>query len=401
MQTKYLVVGVNAAGFYAIEALRKNDPLGSITAINGEVYSPYKRTKINKHFYPDNLNIDKFQLVDSSWYLENKITLLNNTRVISIDISKKTANLDDGKKLKWEKLLFTTGAESFCPPSDIFKKAVSIRFFNDAFKVKKLIETKESSLVYGLGIEAVETAAQLHESGLKVSIAGRGGKLLKRYFSSHIAGIIENLFKSRGIDILHNIDVNQISSLSSKNLVDGERSIFLALDDGKNRPYDFLLYSTGIKPRKELAEACNINTERGIVVNSKMETSVSDIYAAGDCAQLDSGSITDHWHSAQDQGRTAAANMAGIFSTWPVKKYRLKVELFGEFFFSMRPFVENIPENMEVEESILSTGAYRLFYFEKGLLKGLEMAGDKPRAKLYEAAVNEEWQREKILDLLG
>ena len=302
MQTKYLVIGVNGAGFSAIEALHKYDFKGSIIAINGEKHSPYKRTKINKHFYPSSLNIKKFQLADSSWYSENKITLLNNTQVISIDISNKTANLNNGKIIKWKKLLLSTGAESFCPALEVFKDAVSIRTYDDALQVKELCGTSKSALVYGLGIEAVETAAQINEAGLKVSIAGRGEKVLKRYFSSHIAGTIEDQLKTEGIDILYNIDINNINFVPLEFAEDSKRRIQIALENEKYTSYDFLLYSTGISPRKELAKACGIETERGILVNSKMETSVSDIYAAGDCVQFESGSITDHWHSAQDQG---------------------------------------------------------------------------------------------------
>ncbi len=415
MHTKYLVIGVNAAGFYAIEALRKHDPKESIIAVNGEIYPPYKRTKVNKNFYPDKLDIEKFQLADQSWYKNNQITLINNTKVILVNISNKTVKLDNGKTVKWDKLLFSTGAESFCPVSDVFAKAVSIRSYSDALRVQELIKRSESVLVYGLGIEAVETAAQLNEAGLTVSIAGRGGKLLKRYFSSHIAGIMEDLFKKKGIDILHNIKVNQIDSVPTENTLNGGKQICIVLEDNQNIFFDFLLYSTGIKPGKKLADACGINTERGIIINSRMETSIPDIYAAGDCAQLESGAITDHWHSAQDQGRTAAANMAGrqqvgcspmhpkagLSSSWPVKKYRIKVELFGKFYFSMRPFIEDIPKTLDVAESILSDGAYRLFYYENDCLKGLEMAGDKPRAKLYEQAVNEGWSRSQVSELLG
>lgn len=401
MYTKYLVIGVNAAGFYAIEALRKHDPTGSVTAVNGEIHLPYKRTKINKQFFPDRLDIDKIQLADSSWYKENGIAIINNTQVLSIDVSRKTANLDNEKRFEWDKLLLCTGAESYCPEQDVFKMAMSIRSFDDALQVKDMIVSSESCLVYGFGIEGVETAAQLNEAGLKVTVAGRGGKLLKRYFSSHIAEMIENLYKVRGVTILHNTSVNSIHSVPSERTINTERGLSVTLGDGKSIVYDFLLYSTGINPRKDLAEACGIKTSKGILVNSKMQTSFSDIYAAGDCAQPESGAITDHWHSAQDQGRTAAANMAGLDSVWPVKKYRLKVEIFGEFYFSMRPFLEDVPGNLRVEESTLSSGVYRLFYYEKDRLKGLEMAGDKLKAKLYEQAVNEEWDKNKVTEILG
>ena len=78
MHTKYLVIGVNAAGFYAIEALRKHDPYGSITAVNGEQYLPNKRTKINKHFSSGKLDIGKFKLAESYGIVSDQGILVNS-----------------------------------------------------------------------------------------------------------------------------------------------------------------------------------------------------------------------------------------------------------------------------------------------------------------------------------
>jgi len=401
MHAKYLIIGVNAAGFYALETLRKNDPNSSIVAINGEPYGPYKRTKVNKKFFPLNLNIDKYQLAGASWYKENKITLLNNSKVKSINTYSKNAVLDTGKVIKWDRLLISTGAESYCPSSSVFKQAVSIRTYSDALKVKELIANTKSCLVYGLGIQGMETAAQLYEAGLEVTLAGRGSRILKRYFSSHIADMIVNLFKERKISILYNTAVDRIKAYTSERnngRVVCKNSVNIKGVDGL---FDFLIYSMGIVPETSLVKSRNINFDKGILVNSRMETSVPYIYAAGDCTQIETGNITDHWHAAQDQGRTAAANMAGIYKKWPSKKYRVKIEIFGKYFFSMQPSIEKQADNLITEESVLTNGVYRLFYYEDNILKGLEMAGDKPRAKIYEAAVNEEWSREKVLTLLS
>jgi NAD(P)H-nitrite reductase large subunit len=400
VKTKYLIIGVNAAGFYALEALRKYDSYGSITAVNGEEYFPYKRTKINKNFNSDKLKIEKFMLAEPEWYVKNRITLLNNTIIRSIDTSKKTALMDGDEIIEWDKLLLSTGAEARCPSSDLFKKAFSIRNFDDAKKILNHIDSSKSCFIYGLGIEGIETAARLQEAGLKVTLAGRGDILLRRYFSSNIRRKIEKQFLNRDVSIFYNTGTEDIHSLIKENnesiSKDNSSSILSRADE-----MDFLLYSIGIEPRKNLALACGIKTAQGILVNSRMETSATDIYAAGDCTQLESGTITDHWHAAQDQGRTAAANMAGHFSAWPVKKYRIKLDLFGEFYFSMRPFIENVPDDMEVEESILAEGIYRLFYYENDILKGLEMSGDKTRAKLYKQAVNEAWSRSLVDKQLG
>ncbi len=162
-----------------------------------------------------------------------------------------------------------------------------------------------------------------------------------------------------------------------------------------------MLYSLGISPQIKLAEDAGLKIKNGIVVNKRMETTLSDIYAAGDCTNPECPSVTDHWHSAQDQGRTAAANMAGSSHKWPEKKYRLKMEIFDEFFFSMRPFIVSDSGNFKVEKSLLPSGAFRLFYFKGDNLFGVEMTRDKTRAKLYEEAVNGKWTREKVLDIFN
>lgn len=399
MQTKYLIIGVNAAGFHAIEALRKYDPIGSIVAVNGESCSPYKRTKINKNF-KTKLDISKFQLSDFSWYEDNNITLLNSTRVLKIDINSKEAVLNTGLTVEWEFLLLSTGAASFNPPQQVFNKAVTIRSYSDALIVEELIKNNKNCLVYGLGIEGIETAAQLFEAGLKVTIAGRGDYILERYFSSHITSFIEALFSKRGIPILYNTDIDRIQSIDSgKGFL--TKSVNPVSVEGYNHIYDFMLHSIGIKPNIDLAVAGGIKADNGIIINSKMETSAPSVYAAGDCTQIETGTITDHWHSAQDQGRTAAANMAGSYLEWPSKRYRVKVEIFGKFFFSMRPFLDRDNGSWAKEESILSDGAYRLFFYKNNTLRGLEMAGDKARAKLYEKAVNEEWSRERVTESLA
>ena len=85
MNVTYLVIGTNAAGFYAMEKLRELDKEAVIAAVNGEPYLPYKRTKINKNFHSGKLDINTFYLAPESWYKENNITLLTNETVDTVD----------------------------------------------------------------------------------------------------------------------------------------------------------------------------------------------------------------------------------------------------------------------------------------------------------------------------
>ena len=399
MKTKYLVIGVNASGFSALEEIRKHDSNGRIIAVNGENTLPYKRTKINKNFYPLRLDAEKIQLADSDWYIKNNITLINNLKITAIDSVFKTAELENKEKIYWEKLLLSTGAESFCPDISVFKNSYSIRTFEDTITVDNLIKSSKSCLIYGLGIESIETAAQLSNAGLSVTIAGRAKRLLSRYFSPSISLMVEQLLLSKNIDINYNVPIEKIININETNIAITDMSNKSVCIDGRTEIFDFLIYSLGISPKISLAEHAGLKIKKGIVVNERMETSNPNIYAAGDCAQPECSSITDHWHSAQDQGRTAAANMAGSQYKWPIKKYRLKMEVFGEYFFSMKPIT--VYDGVDIENSELSSRAFRLFYYRDNKLQAVEMVNDKERAKLYEKAVNEAWSKSEVDDILS
>jgi len=375
MKNRYLIVGVNGAGFYALERLRALEPNSEITAVNGENYLPYKRTKINKSFFPDKLDVGHFLLAGADWYNANNIKLINGQIVKNIDIHKNEAILDNGDLLFWDKLLLAVGAESFQPEGAAFNNAFSFRSYDDALKLKTRIRAGGKALVYGLGIESLETVCQLKSSGIDVILAGRGNSLLDRFFSRVVMEDIKKILENKGVSVIYGIDPADVSLIK----------------------YDFMVYSTGISPRTELAKVAGIDTARGIIVDNRRETSAADIYAAGDCAEVETGIITDHWHAAQDQGRTAAENMAGGSAFWPVKKYRLKTELFDNFFFSMRPFRYEPPSDLNYEDSTLSVGVFRRFYYKENRLVGLEMVNDKDRARLYEEAVNKGWTREEVL----
>ena len=376
---KYLIVGINAAGFYAVEKLRELDKDAEITAVNGEPFWPYKRTKVNKSFVPGALDVRKFLLAEETWYRDNRIDLFNGTRVIKINPEEKTAALDSGIVLPWDKILIATGASPFSPPGELLEKSLSVRSYKDAVTVQQWVDKGGRVLIYGLGIEAVETAGHLRTAGLDVTLAGRGASLLSRYFSPPLESRVRALLTEAGISVF-----------------------FGVLPEGLSRfSYDYLLHSTGVVPRAALARDAGLNVSRGIMVDNRMRTSEPDIYAAGDCAELKTSMVTDHWHSAQDQGRTAAINMAGGEAVWPAKKYRLKMDLLDHFFFSMRPFQSTIPTDFDVVDSVLDEVLYRRFYYKDGKLAGVEMMDDKDRAMVYSLAVNESWSPDVVAASLG
>ncbi len=392
MKSTYLIIGTNAAGFYAMEELKKRDKKAAIIAVNGEPYLPYKRTKINKNFQPGKLDINAFYLAPESWYKENNITLINNDTVIHIDAEHKTAELNSGTVISWEKLLFAVGAEPFIPQRPAFTEAHTLRTYDDAQRLAKLLPGGGSCLVYGLGILGVETAVNLRKEGLDVTLAGRDKDLLLRYFSPRFRRIIEKIMLNHDIPIYYEVAPEGLLL---------EQHSFSFKQKGINHHFDCMVHALGIVPRTELARQTGLEVQRGIIVNEYMETSVPCIFAAGDCCQLEGDTITDLWHAAQHQGQCAAANMTGVEDPYRKHIHRLKTDLFGTYCFSMRPFKTSIPSSYQSIYSSLPTEVKRIFYVSQNRIHGVEMIGDKDRAKLYQKAVEEKWDMERAEQELG
>lgn len=391
METDFLVLGVNAAGFYALEALAELAPGARISGVNGEPVPPYKRTQVNKLFFPERLSLEECLLAPETWYRERGITLLQNCRGRRIRPEEHLLELEDGRTIRYGRLLLAVGARPWVPEGEIFRQGRSLRTFQEALEINESFSRSRRVLIYGTGVEAVETAAQARERGLEVILAGRGEALLSRRFSSLFRSRIRDLLLEKGVEIRFGTGPEALS-LRNGRFFSGAAEA----DSGA----DLFLYSLGIRPREEVAREAGLETDRGILVNSRMETSLPDIYAAGDCCRVRGKEPEDLWHAAQEQGRIAAAAMTGQPDIPGETRHRMKLEPFGRFFFSLLP-----PGGTEDPEcrpvlSPGSDGGARLFYFREGRLAGVEMEGDKTRAKLYEKGVNQGWERARVQEEL-
>jgi len=387
METDFLAVGVNAAGFYALEALAELAPGAKITGVNGESVPPYKRTQVNKLFFPERLSLEECLLAPESWYRERDITLLQNCRGRRIRPEEHLLELEDGRTIRYGRLLLAVGADPWVPEGEIFRQGRALRTFQDALQINSLLSRSRRVLIYGTGVEAVETAAQARERGLEVILAGRGESLLSRRFSPFFRNRIRDLLLEKGVAIRFGVEQKALS------VKEGQ---FFPGEAGTDPGADLFLYSLGVRPRVELAREAGLETGRGILVNSRMETSLPDIFAAGDCCRVRGKEPEDLWHAAQEQGRIAAAAMTGQPVVPGETRHRMKLEPFGRFFFSLLPPGGTEDPECRAVSSPGPDGGERIFYFRKGRLAGVEMEGDKGRAKLYEEGVNQGWERARV-----
>ncbi|MBT3273242.1 MAG: NAD(P)/FAD-dependent oxidoreductase, partial [Spirochaetales bacterium] len=313
-----LIIGAGIAGITAARTIYSERPDWQITLVDDEDRLPYKRTKISKNI-SRGFDLDEFALFPREWYAERGIRLITETRAASVDAAGKSVSFENSKSLNWDRLILATGAAARVPDISGYdpERCFTIRRASDVDSLLEKIAGAESILVVGLGVLGVEVSEQLVRAGFSVSAASSGESVMPRELNARSQEIMTDLLRRNGVNLFLGY---RISSL-----VRNEDMLVAETVKGDLRA-NHIVFAVGSEPLTGLAVSAGAETDIGIAVNPYLETSVKDIYAAGDAVQLPSGKITHLWHEAEAQGRCAGLNVCGGGEKYPDFSFRLKCE---------------------------------------------------------------------------
>lgn len=299
----YLILGNGAAGISAATAIRERNETCSIVLVSNENVLGYNRPMLTKSMIAK-FNPKQIAVHNEEWYKENNITNVLDRELISINTKEKEASFKDGIKLKYDKCIYALGAESFVPsiPGKDKKEVVAIRSLSDTDKIIELLPKVKNAVVIGGGVLGLEAAWELTKAKCKVTVLELADTVMGRQLDYEGGKFLEEIIKDTGIDV--KLDV-KIEEIEGENSVTGVR-----IDGGEVIAADLIIISCGISPNSTIAQEAGININRAVVVNEKMETNISDIYACGDCAEYN-GINYGIWPQALEMGKVAGANAAG------------------------------------------------------------------------------------------
>ncbi len=305
MKTKtYLVIGNGVAGTTAAEAIRQQDPQGSITILSEEDIPFYYRIRLNE-FIAGDIDEDKLIAKKDAWYQEQRIDLRINTRITGLDAVAKRLTTETGEALAFDQLLLATGSHSFLPPiKGIDQQGVfSLRHIKDARAILAQAKNVEEVILIGGGLLGLEAGNALRKLGKKVTVVEFFPRLLPRQLDSRGAARLQELMEGMGFTF-------RLSAMTKTITGSHGRAEGIALEGGDTLPGQMVVISAGVRPNLELAKTGGLACDKGVKVNDRLETSASDIYAAGDVAEHQ-GVVSGIWPAAMQQGKVAGANMAG------------------------------------------------------------------------------------------
>lgn len=300
---KFLIVGGGIAALSAAAAIRKRNRTGSISMLTEEAFKPYYRPALSD-FLSTEIPDDKFYVYDDVWYEENQVEVRTSCRVSALDTAGKQVVLENGETVVYDKLILATGARSNIPPfPGADKKGVfALRDLADAQLLKEGIQTSKKAVVIGGGVLGLEAVEEMISQGLEVAVVEFSPRIMPRQLDESSSLRLQDLMQDKGVKLY--------LGLGTEEILGDDRVTGVKLNNGQVLDADLVLLSTGVKPNVELAREAGLQVDRGIVVDVSMRTGASNVFAAGDAAQV-GDRLIGLWPVSLEMGRVAGANAAG------------------------------------------------------------------------------------------
>ncbi len=305
----YLIVGSSHAALEAIAAIRLSDPDGSLTVLTRDRHLPYSPTLL-PYVVSGRSAPAKAGLRDAAFFAGQHIRFERGAPVAAVRPEAHEVALEDGTAWHYGKLLLATGATPVVPA---IAGLDSVRFhrlrtLDDSLALREAIGTARRAVVLGAGLIGMHAAENLAEAGVAVTVIEPREQVLPSYFDAEAAAMIAATFAAHGV-------VFRTGRSAVAVAPDGAGSR-VTLDDGAVLEADLLLVATGVRADLGYLAGAAIATDRGILVDARMQTSAPDIWAAGDVAEAPvfpgpGTALAGILPEAVAQGRTAGMAMAG------------------------------------------------------------------------------------------
>ncbi len=374
---KYLIIGASAAGLSAAQRIRELDREGEITVLSEEQSSPYSKMSL-PYLLSGECSQEEYLYLG----IPKGIELLLNKKVVALREDRRIVEVESGEEFSYDRLLIATGARPYIP--EVEKKGspllLTIRNLEDIFKLKERIKNAKEKkvLLAGAGLVNCEIADALWKIGIPSVLIVRSPRILSQILDEEGSRVIESCAKEKGIELLTGENIKKIE--------EKEGITYAILESGKILKGSCVVFGKGVQPAVDFLKDTGIKIGQGIEVNEYLQTSVEDVYAAGDVTEsrdLLYEDLRGHalWPVAVEQGKIAGANMAGGKIAYPAEVSRNILTIFGKMVFTGGLSTE---DEFEVYQEHFA-GEYRKILVRDNRLVGFIFIGavDNPGVYLF------------------
>lgn len=312
---KIIIVGNGISGITAARYIRKKSD-AEVTVISDESEYFFSRTAL-MYVYMGHMKWEHLEPYERSFWSKNRIQLRKGL-VTAFDFDKKLVFLGD-EQLAYDKLIIACGSKykELGVPGEKTEGIFGMYSKQDFDQIWKWTKGKKwreprikRAAVIGGGLIGIELVEMLHSEGIHVDFIIRDGSFWSSVLPQLESEIVTNHILSKGINLIRNEGVKEVHSSSGN--ISG-----ITLNSGTFIESEMLGVTIGVEPNISFLGNSGLKIDKGILVNHRLETNQKDVFAVGDCAQLevpDEGrkAIEPVWYTGRMMGEVAAISALGM-----------------------------------------------------------------------------------------
>jgi 3-phenylpropionate/trans-cinnamate dioxygenase ferredoxin reductase component len=306
----FVIVGASLAGAKAAEGLRAEGFDGRLLLVGAEDERPYERPPLSKEYLRGEAGREKVYVHEEGFYADHQVELRLGRTAVSIETSSGEVALDDGERLRYDRLLLATGAEPrrLSISGSELEGIFYLRSVADADALRTRLDGAGSVVVVGAGWIGAEVAASARQRGVEVTVVDPASVPLERVLGREVGAVYREIHAEHGVRMLMGTGVEAFA---------GDMAVErVRTDDGRTLECDLVVVGVGARPRTDLAARAGIAVGNGILVDERLQTSAPGALAAGDVANAHHPFYAErirveHWANARHQGAVAARAMLG------------------------------------------------------------------------------------------
>lgn len=290
-----VIVGAGLAGATAATELRDQGYDGPVVVVGAEQHPPYERPPLSKGYLLGNDPFEKALVHPADWYAEHDVDLRLGVTATGLDTEAQVLTTDAGD-VSYERLLLATGAEprTLDLAEDAGIPVAYLRTVEDSDRLKASFGEGHRVVVVGGGWIGLEVAAAARSAGSEVTVHEMDDLPLLKVLGPTVAEVFADLHREHGVDLRLGSEVTAAD-------LEGA---------------DLVVAGIGVRPRVDLAHAGGLDVDNGVLVDSRLRSSVPSVLAVGDIAnhahpRLGRRIRVEHWDTAIKQAKVAAHNLAG------------------------------------------------------------------------------------------
>jgi nitrite reductase (NADH) large subunit len=386
-----VVIGNGMAGHKFCDAMVARDARRrySLVVFGEEAQPAYDRVRLTQ--FLSGQSPESLTLASRDWYEENHIKLHLGDSVVLVDRDRKMVHSADGRTVRYDKLVFATGASPWVPPmrGRDLPGVFVYRTLNDLAAIKAYATRCRQAAVLGGGLLGLEAAKAMSDLGLKTRVIERGTGLLARQLDPRASDLLQEHVEALGITTMLNRETMGIEAIGDDRL--------LYLNTNEVVRIQLVILAAGIRPRDSLAADCGLKiaSRGGIEVDDWLQTSDPDICAVGECASH-KGMVCGLAAPSLQMADLLAGNLCGKRQRYAGATFSTRLKLAGIEVATLGSF-QGEGDALTCHQD----GSYRRLVFDGSRLVGAIGVGPWPDVPRIQEAVERRmyvwpWQRDRF-----